>query len=143
MAAARLQIVGSVLTADLPKVSIEDNGKTLLVIDGQWQTSTIPTDRTLSLAIDNLSLTVNKLSLAVDDKVPKSLSILPKIEDSQIETSGAREMVKVFVDSNGVSYYATLEQIKQLNTKTVFVNSLTDNKIKMLSNDDIILLEER
>lgn len=38
--------------------------------------------------------------------------------------------------------YATLEQLKELNTKTVFVDELSDTKIHKLSNEDIVMLRK-
>ena len=129
MAAARLQLLGPVISAELPKVTDEDEGKVLVVVGGKWEVAISPVKNELSLAINNL--------------VPKTLSVLPQINNDQFETSNQREMVRVYVDANGVSYYASLEQLKQLNTKTVCVDTVTDEKIKTLSDGDIILLKER
>jgi hypothetical protein len=86
---------------------------------------------------------LKELKLDIAIKVPMALSILPQAEDEQFATSKMREMSRMFVDVDGSPSFVTLEQVKKLNTKTILAGSLTDNRIKTLSNDDIILLEER
>ena len=82
-----------------------------------------------------------EIKVAIDSKVPKALSILPKIANYHLGTNEARETARVFIDANGTPSYATLEQIKQLGgTKTIYVDELTDGRIKSLSKDDTILL---
>ena len=81
------------------------------------------------------------LQIAIDSKVPKSLSILPQATDEQM--SKRRSEGKLYLDMGGMASYATLEQIKQLNTQTICVDELTDERINALSNDDIFLLKER
>lgn len=82
------------------------------------------------------------LKIEIDSKVPKELSILPPTQIYMIDTSSKRETSRMYLDINGTPSYATLEQIKNLNTKTIYVDHLNDNKINYLSNEDIILLKQ-
>ena len=82
------------------------------------------------------------LLIAIDTKVPKALSLLPQAEDKSFSTKEARDKSRIYVDIAGKASFATMEQIKELNTKTIFVDRLTDEKIQTLSNEDIILLRE-
>lgn len=129
MPAARLQIIGNVISANLPKITAEDEGKVLAVVNGTWQVVISPIKE--------------ELLLNIGSKVPKSLTMLPQIDNTILETSDLRKKGLIYIDANGTAQHATLEQIKQLNTKTVCVDTLTDEKIKTLSNGDIILLRER
>lgn len=129
MATAKIQVLGVFPSAGLPQISIEDNNKVLSVVNGKWGVVECPIK--------------NELTLTIDEKVPKSLSILPPISDEQFKTSEVRESSRIYVDVDGIPSFATMKQIKELNTKTIFVDKLTDEKINTLSNDDIILLKER
>ena len=91
----------------------------------------------------NIDILPCPLQIEIDNKVPKALSILSPIASEQFETSDKRKLVRVYVDANGTPHYMTLEQLKELNTKTVFVETLAEEKIETLSNGDIIMLEER
>lgn len=82
------------------------------------------------------------LKIVIDAKVPKALSVLPQTDRMNFTTKELRGMGRVYVDANGVPSFATLEQLKELNTKTICVDKLSDEKIKMLSNEDIILLRK-
>lgn len=77
------------------------------------------------------------LQIEIDSKVPKLLSILPQATSEQLRE---RKTSRIYIDIDGKASYATLEQIKDLNTKTILVDALSDNKIGELSNEDIILL---
>ena len=77
------------------------------------------------------------LQIEIDSKVPKLLSILPQATSEQLRE---RKTSRIYIDIDGKASYATLEQIKDLNTKTILVDALNDNKIGELSNEDIILL---
>lgn len=77
------------------------------------------------------------LKIAIDSKVPKALNILPQATSEQLRE---RKTSRIYIDINGEASFATLEQIKDLNTKTILVDALSDNKIGELSNEDIILL---
>lgn len=79
----------------------------------------------------------NDLQIEIDSKVPKALSILPQATNEQLRE---RKTSRIYIDINGEASFATLEQIKDLNTKTILVDALSDNKIGELSNEDIILL---
>lgn len=85
---------------------------------------------------------MREFEITLDKKVPKELSILPQIKDDNLSTSQAREESKIYVEVGKTPTHATLEQIKTLNTKTVFVDELTDTKIKRLSNEDIVMLKK-
>jgi hypothetical protein len=74
--------------------------------------------------------------------VPKALSVLSPIAAGQFDTLNARQNSRVYVDVNGQPRYATIEQIKGLNTKTLYVDRLSDGRIYSLSDEDIILLNE-
>ena len=78
-----------------------------------------------------------KLKIAIDSKVPKALNILPQATSEQLRE---RKTSRIYIDIDGKASFATLEQIKDLNTKTILVDALSDNKIGELSNEDIILL---
>ena len=80
------------------------------------------------------------LKIAIDAKVPKALSILPQ---TTFDTPFERENSRMYVDANGTPSFATLEQIKQLNTKTICVDDLSDERINALSDEDIVLLRKR
>ena len=83
-----------------------------------------------------------ELLIAIDSKVPKALNLLPQAESKNFSIKEARDKSRIYVDIAGKASFATMEQIKELNTKTIFVDRLTDEKIQTLSNEDIILLRE-
>lgn len=85
---------------------------------------------------------MREFDIRLDTKVPKELSILPQVNDEAVSSVQAREGVQVYVEVGDTPSYATLEQIKNLSTKTVFVDKLTDTKIERLSNEDIVMLKK-
>lgn len=85
---------------------------------------------------------MKEFEVALDTKVPKALSILPQVRDEDVSTAGARENAKIYVQAGDTPSYATLEQLKELNTKTMFVDELSDTKIHKLSNEDIVMLRK-
>ena len=85
---------------------------------------------------------MREYDIRLDTKVPKVLSILPQVTDDTVSTIQAREEGRIYVEVGETPSYATLEQIKGLNTKTVFVDKLTDTKINRLSNEDIVMLRK-
>ncbi len=85
---------------------------------------------------------MKEFEVALDTKVPKALSILPQVKDEDVSTADARENAKIYVQTGDTPSYATLEQLKELNTKTVFVDELSDTKIHKLSNEDIVMLRK-
>ena len=85
---------------------------------------------------------VEELTIAIHSKVPKALSILPQVSSAYINTQDARESCRIYIEADAVPSFATLEQIKELNTKTVFVDKLTDTKVHKLSNEDIVMLRK-
>ena len=85
---------------------------------------------------------MREFDIMLDTKVPKELSILPQVNDEAVSSVQAREGVQVYVEVGDTPSYATLEQIKNLSTKTVFVDKLTDTKIERLSNEDIVMLKK-
>lgn len=85
---------------------------------------------------------MKEFEIALDTKVPKALSILPKVAPEDVSNVEAREKAKIYVETGDTPSYATLEQLKELNTKTVFVDELSDTKIHKLSNEDIVMLRK-
>ena len=85
---------------------------------------------------------MREYEIKLETKIPKELSILPKVNSDGISSVEAREKGKVYIQIGDTPSYATLEQIKNLNTKTVFVDELTDNSITKLSNEDIVMLKK-
>lgn len=85
---------------------------------------------------------MKEFEISLDTKVPKSLSILPKVNSEDISTAQARENSKVYIQVGDTPSFATLEQLKALNTKTVFVDELSDTKLHQLSNEDIVMLRK-
>lgn len=85
---------------------------------------------------------MREYDIKLDTKVPKELSILSKISNDGKDTVEARENAKIYVEVGDTPSYATLEQIKELNTKTVFVDELDDTKIHKLSDEDIVMLRK-
>lgn len=75
--------------------------------------------------------------------VPRALSILPDAQFSQFGTSENRHKSRIYIEIDGKASHTTLEQLKQLNTKTILVDTLGDSKIKDLSSGDFALLKER
>lgn len=85
---------------------------------------------------------MKEFEIALDTKIPKALSILPQVNNEDISTVAKRENAKIYVQAGDTPSYATLEQLKELNTKTVFVDELSDTKIHKLSNEDIVMLRK-
>ena len=85
---------------------------------------------------------MREFEIALDTKIPKELSILPQVIDEEISSVQAREGSFMYIQVGDKPSYATLEQVKKLNTKTVFVDQLTDTKVHQLSNEDIVMLRK-
>jgi len=85
---------------------------------------------------------MREYEVRLETKIPKELSILPQANSDSISSVQAREEGKVYIQIGDTPSFATLEQIKNLNTKTVFVDRITDTKINQLSNDDIVMLKK-
>ena len=85
---------------------------------------------------------MKEFDIKLDTKVPKELSILPQISNQDVSSVEDRENCKIYVEAGNTPSYATLEQLKDLNTKTVFVDELTDTEIHKLSNEDIVMLRK-
>lgn len=85
---------------------------------------------------------MREYEIRLDTKIPKELSILPQANSDDISTPKAREGGRIYVEVSGEPSYINLEQIKELNTKTVFVDKLTDTQITQLSNEDIVMLKK-
>lgn len=85
---------------------------------------------------------MKEFEITLDTKVPKALSILPQITSEDVSSVETREKAKIYVQAGDTPSYATLEQLKELNTKTVFVDELSDTKIHKLSNEDIVMLRK-
>ena len=85
---------------------------------------------------------MREYEIKLETKVPKELSILPQVNSDDISTPKARADGKIYIQIGDTPAFATLEQIKELNTKTVFVDKLTDTQITQLSNEDIVMLKK-
>lgn len=85
---------------------------------------------------------VRELEIAINSKVPKVLNILPQVESGKLSTIEARTNSQIYIQVGDVPSFATLEQLKELNTKTIYVDKLTDSKIYNLSYDDIVMLRK-
>lgn len=85
---------------------------------------------------------MREYEIRLDTKIPKELSILPQTNSDDISTVKGRESAKIYIQIGDTPAYATLEQIKELNTKTVFVDKLSDTQITQLSNEDIVMLKK-
>ena len=85
---------------------------------------------------------MKEFDIKLDTKVPKELSILPQISNDDVSSVEDRKNCKIYVEAGDTPSYATLEQIKELNTKTVFVDELDDTKIHKLSDEDIVMLRK-
>ena len=84
---------------------------------------------------------MREFDVELDTKVPKVLSILPQIQTETLSSAKAREGGRIYVEVSGESSYINLEQLKNMTTKTVFVDDLDDTKIQKLSNEDIVMLK--
>ena len=80
------------------------------------------------------------IQIQIDSKVPQELSILPQVTNEQIDTSTEREKGKIYIDINDTPSYITLQQIKELNTKTICADDLTDSRVDVLETGDFVLL---
>lgn len=111
---------------------------------GEGGSIELKTDETLSI-LDDGTLVVNKdvvnepISILVEQKVPKVLSILEQVVEAEIDTTSEREEARLYVDLNGNSKQISLEQIKQLSTKLICVNELGTSEENKLSDGDFIL----
>lgn len=85
---------------------------------------------------------MREFDIRLDTKVPKELSILPQVSSDEISTPKARTGGKIYIQIGDTPAFATLEQLKGLNTKTVFVDQLSDTKITQLSDEDIVMLKK-
>ena len=85
---------------------------------------------------------MREYEIKLETKVPKELSILPQVNSDDISTPKARADGRIYIQIGDTPAFATLEQIKELNTKTVFVDKLTDTQITQLSNEDIVMLKK-
>ena len=85
---------------------------------------------------------MREFEIKLDTKVPKELSILPQVNSEDIATVEGRKSGKVYIQIGSEPAFATLEQIKELNTKTVFVDKLSDTQVQHLSNEDIVMLKK-
>lgn len=84
---------------------------------------------------------MREFDIELDTKVPKILSILPQIQTETLSSVKMRDGSRIYVEVSGEPSYISLEQVKNLTTKTVFVDDLDDVKIQKLSNEDIVMLK--
>lgn len=116
-----------------------------ILVSGKTEIIEIPIENTSPIQKITIGIPSNPssdITIALAGKVPKALSVLSPISEMEFNTLGKRKASRVYVDANGEPKYATIEQIKALNTKTLYVDALNDERISELSNDDIILLNE-
>lgn len=95
-------------------------------------------DGTLSVDITNNT----PLKIELDSKVPKALDILSHVDSISISTPAQRKAGLLYINLNGEAGNVTLEQIKELNSKLLYVDSLSDSQIESLSKGDYILLNK-
>lgn len=74
--------------------------------------------------------------------VPIELSILPQATDEQLNTVEKRQEGKVYIEINHTPSMVSIEQIKQLGTKTITVDTVNDNAVESLSAGDYIYLRK-
>ena len=96
-------------------------------------------DGTLSVDITSEQ---SPIRIALDGKVPKQLDILQKVVALDIDTVEKRQQGSLYIDVNGTPKYITLEQVKDLNTKILNVDSLDDTRISSLSDGDYVFLKK-
>lgn len=99
----------------------------------------IMSDGTLSVDITSEQ---SPIRIALDGKVPKQLDILQKVVALDIDTVEKRQQGSLYIDVNGTPKYITLEQVKDLNTKILNVDSLDDTRISSLSDGDYVFLKK-
>lgn len=81
------------------------------------------------------------IQIQIDSKVPQTLSVLPQVPSEQINTLTEREKGKIYIDINNTPSYITLQQIKELNTKTICVDDLMDGRVTALGAGDFVLVK--
>ena len=96
-------------------------------------------DGTLSVDITNGQ---SPLKIALDGMVPRQLNVLQHGVALDIDTSEKRQTGRIYIDVNGTPKYLTLEQVKDLNTKILNVDSLSDTRISSLSDGDYVFLRK-
>lgn len=96
-------------------------------------------DGTLSVDITSGQ---SPLKIALDGMVPRQLNILQHGMALDIDTSEKRQTGRIYIDMNGSPKYLTLEQVKDLNTKILNVDSLSDTRISSLSDGDYVFLRK-
>ena len=82
------------------------------------------------------------IQIQIDGKVPQVLSIFPQVAEEQIKTSIERKKGKIYIDINNKPSYITLQQIKELNTKTICADELADGSVTALGAGDFVLLRK-
>ena len=106
------------------------NGKVYVQSDGDILTPEKPVSPEQSIQIQ------------IDSKVPQALSIFPQVRNEQIGASAERIKGKIYIDINDTPSYLTLQQIKELGTKTICVDALTDSRVVALDDGDFVLLKK-
>lgn len=74
--------------------------------------------------------------------VPTRLNILPQVTNEQLNTAQKRQEGKVYIEINHTPSMVSIEQIKQLGTKTITVDSLNDSSVATLSDGDYIYVRK-
>ncbi len=127
------------------EINVENVKDQVVKVSGETEIEEIPVVNSFPMQKITVGIPENTNSdyeIALDSKVPKALSVLSPIVEGQFNTLNARQNSRVYIDINNQPRYATIEQIKSLNTKVLFVDGLNDNRIYSLSSEDIILLKE-
>ena len=83
------------------------------------------------------------IAVALDQMVPKSLSLLPTVTTEELHEPTVRESGRIYVDLDGTQKAVTLEELKKMNTKTIVVDEISDDKIQQLSDYDSILVKQK
>lgn len=96
-------------------------------------------DGKLSVDITNGS---SPLKIALDTKVPKTLDVLRKVTDAELNDPDKREAGRAYLDCGGEASYATLKQLKEMNTKILCVEQVGDVSVLSLSNGDFVFLKK-
>ena len=82
------------------------------------------------------------IEVALNQAIPKSLSLFPHISEAEILDTDARSKGKIFVDLDGKESVVTLDDLKKMNTKTLLVDDISDKQVDLLSEYDFILVSK-
>lgn len=83
------------------------------------------------------------IAVALDQMVPKSLSLLPTVTTEELQELDVRESGRIYVDLDGTQKAITLEELKKMNTKTIIVDEISDDRVRQLADYDFILVKQK